>query len=190
MEDEEPTVGTLKLKSVDGAVFTIDRKVIQEEGQLFFKTLAELDNEDEENEINFCDAETLEAVVSFLNLNHEHPMETIKDPRDEELKTTLEDNIVQEQYRDYLSGLFARGGYDLVFKVRKAAVELSLEQLMLLAVVWLSFQLTDEYTTPQLHGVLNISEWDKEDIAKARAEHSWLWDHEQFEDPERNPAEE
>lgn len=127
--------------------------MIKEEGHGFFKTRFTLGNEDEVITMEHCDAEALEALVAFLYVNHEHPKEQIKDPRQEKL---LADNIVQEQYRDYMDELVTKGEMALVLKVRLAAYQCSLEQLMFLTVVWLSFALTDEYTTLQLHDVRQV----------------------------------
>lgn len=186
MNDEEISpASVLTLISNENECFTIASDAIPR-GSGFLENLIDIDNVESVEkgiEIEKCDSETLQTIIQFLELNKANPMNEITDPREGNLEPSFEENVPQEEYRNFVSNMELA----LFWKVRAASNFLGIDQLVLLTNVWLAFYLQSKDIS-EIHEILQISAMTREEEERAREAHPWLFQNPDEADAAAEPA--
>lgn len=111
----------------------------------------------------------LENVVTFLKHHAIEPLQPIAPPLD---GSSFEETIQQEWYRRFISDLPSK---EDLFELLNAANYMDIGCLFNITCLRLSFLLYDK-SPEEIRQILNLPELSKEEEAKAREDHPWMFE--------------
>jgi hypothetical protein len=174
--DDSTRNETLTLKSKDGDEIEISRSAAKLVGMIRNAGLEDL-SEDEplpdalkEQDASRVSTSALKHVVRFLEYYVHTPMQAIPDPYEHDIADTLEQNVPQEWYRNFVQDL----GLQTMFEVRAAANYLEIQPLHYLTNIWLVFEMQGK-SVEEIRNILRLPKLSKAEEKKYREEYPWAF---------------
>mmetsp|Transcript_17467 Transcript_17467/g.49336 ORF Transcript_17467/g.49336 Transcript_17467/m.49336 type:complete len:167 (-) Transcript_17467:248-748(-) len=166
MESENTTV---KLQSQDGKLFDI--ALAAAEGSELVRNITE-DDDTEVVEIGRVNSACLERIVEFMEHNKTEPMKTIESPLEGDSFDTA---LKQKWFRDFINEDSVTT--EMLFELMEAANYMGIPSLLQLTSLKLTFMLHKK-TPDEVREFFNLRKMTKEEEAKARKEHKWIFEDE------------
>ncbi|CAJ1934128.1 unnamed protein product [Cylindrotheca closterium] len=161
--------GIIRLRSSDGKVFELTESAA-EISELLKDSPREEDDEVTEIDIVRVASPCLEKVVEFMKHYDEEKMKEIPTPLG---GSTFNEVMDQPWYQDFVSD--EKMNRDMLFNMLSAANFLGIKPLLDLTCLKVTFQITGK-NAEEIRELLRLPELTPEEEAKAREEHSWIFE--------------